>query len=99
MARKKRRAFSPEFKAKIACEALKERESIATIAQKYDLQPTQVSKWKKEFIQNRSLVFEKPESMRKKEKEQEGQEEKLFAEIGRLKMELDWLKKKTESLD
>lgn len=94
MARKKRRRFTPDFKAKVALEAIKERETIAQIAQKYELQPVQVSKWKKEFKDNMSSVFESPKKDDKKE--QETKEAELYEQIGRLKMELEWLKKKME---
>jgi len=92
MARKKRRKFTPEFKAKVALEALKERSTLAELAQKYDLLPVQISKWKRELKDNISTVFENPKT--NDLKKQEDDENRLYAEIGRLKMELDWLKKK-----
>jgi transposase len=97
MTRKKRRRFTAEFKAKVALEALKERTTLAELAQKYQLQPMQISKWKRELKDNISQVFEKPRSGEVKQRE--AQEAKLFEKIGRLEMELDWLKKKMESFD
>jgi transposase len=94
---RKRRNFSPEFKAKIALEALKEIHTIAEIAQKYELHPVQVSKWKKELKDNVGDVFKN--SRKTDEKNKELEEAKLYEKIGRLEMELDWLKKKTESLN
>lgn len=94
MARKKRRKFSAEFKAKVVLEALKERVTIAELAQKHDLQPMQISKWKKEFKDNLAQVFEKPKQDSKKK--EQAQEAELYEQIGRLKMELEWLKKKME---
>lgn len=94
---RKRRNFSPEFKAKIALEALKEVHTIAEIAQKYELHPVQVSKWKKELKDNVGTVFKNPRKT--DEKKQELEQAKLYEKIGRLEMELDWLKKKMESLD
>jgi transposase-like protein len=95
MSRKKRRKFTAEFKTKAALEALealKERTTIALIAQKYDLQPMQNSKWKRELKDNISQVFENP---RKKEQiKRVSEESKIYEKIGRLEMELDWLKKK-----
>ena len=61
------------------------------------LQPMQISKWKRELKDNISQVFEKPRSGEVKQRE--AQEAKLFEKIGRLEMELDWLKKKMESFD
>ncbi len=97
MTRKKRRRFTAEFKAKVALEALKERTTLAELAQKYQLQPMQISKWKRELKDNISQVFEKPRSGEVKQRE--AQEAKLFEKIGRLELELDWLKKKMESFD
>lgn len=94
MARKKRRKFTPDFKAKVALEALQERSTLAEIAQKYDLQPMQISKWKKELKDNLARVFEKPPNNDKKK--QMAHEAQLYEQIGRLKMELEWLKKKME---
>ena len=96
MARKKRRKFSAEFKAKVVLEALKERVTIAELAQKHDLQTMQISKWKKEFKDNLAQVFEKPKQDSKKK--EQAQEAELYEQIGRLKMELEWLKKKNGAL-
>jgi len=90
--KRKRRNFSPQFKAKVVMEALKERESINELAAKYELHPTQISSWKKEFHQNAHEVFATPRKSEQKALEQ--REAELFEKIGRLEMELDWLKKK-----
>ena len=92
-----RRNFSLEFKAKLALKALKERSTIAEIAQKCDVHPVQVSKWKKELRDNIGEVFKNPN--KSDEKQRELEQAKLYEKIGRLEMELDWLKKKTESLN
>ena len=94
---RKRRNFQPEFKAKVALEALKERHTLAELATKYELHPVQISKWKKELLENLSQVFESPRKADKKK--QEAEEARLYEKIGRLEMELEWLKKKMESLD
>ena len=57
--KRKRKQHSAEFKAKVAIEALKDQSTIAEIAQKYSIHPNQVTTWKKEFIANASVVFEK----------------------------------------
>lgn len=54
MSKRKRRKFTAEFKAKVVLEALTERYTLTEIAQKYDLQPVQISKWKREFKENMS---------------------------------------------
>jgi transposase len=92
MTKKSRRKFTAEFKAKVVLEALKERSTIEELARKYELHPTQIHTWKREAIANMSAVFsgDKSESL----EENEQQTEKLYAQIGQLKVENDWLKKK-----
>ena len=55
----KRRKFSADFKAKVAIEALKERESLAELSKRFGVHPNMISKWKQEFLKNSSSVFEK----------------------------------------
>ena len=86
-----RRKFSKEFKTKVVLESLKERESLETLAKKHELQPTQISLWRSLALKNFSNVFE-GESVSSKEKEVDIQS--LYAQIGQLKVENDFLKKK-----
>jgi transposase-like protein len=89
----KRRVHSASFKGKVALEALKELKPINAIASHYEVQPNQVSNWKKQLKEGVIEIFSKK---RGKAKEHENDVEKrLYEEIGRLKIELDWLKKKT----
>lgn len=94
---RRRRKFTPDFKAKVALEALKERSSLNELAHKYGLQPTQISKWKRELREHSPQAFtnDGTQDLRR----QEARESKLYEEIGRLKVQLDWLKKKTGSFD
>ena len=78
--RAKRRKFTAGFKAQVSIEALKERESLAELAKRFEVHPNMISKWKQEFIAPPELNFE-------------AEREKLFAKIGQLEMERDWLKK------
>jgi len=57
MEQKNRRKFIAEFKAKVVLEALKERNTVEELAKKYELHPNQIHSWKKEFLNNASLVF------------------------------------------
>lgn len=89
---KARRKLSSEFKAKVALEALKEKSSIEEIGKKYEVHPVQISNWKKEANEKLSQVFGKC-----KHDDAAGIEklmEKLYAQIGQLKVENDFLKKK-----
>jgi len=93
----KRRSYTPEFKFRIALEALKGMKTIAQIAQEQQVQPNQVRAWKKQLQEEGSQVFTR--GHRRKDKERERQEEALYEQIGRLQMELAWLKKRAASID
>jgi transposase-like protein len=90
--KKSRRKFTAEFKAKVVLEALKERSTIEELARKYDLHPTQINTWKREAVANMAAVFSGDKVEIAAEKEQ--QTEKLYAQIGQLKVENDFLKKR-----
>ena len=86
--KRSRRKFTSDFKARVAIEALKERESLAELSKRYELHPTMISKWKLEFLEKSSDVFDK-----RSEEESGIDPEKLYAKIGQLEMENDFLKK------
>lgn len=88
---KSRRVFSKDFKAKVVLEALKEKNTIEALAKKYELLPNQISMWKSEAVKNISAVFSVEKSVAKKN---EVPQEKLYARIGELTLENDFLKKK-----
>lgn len=90
-----RRKFRKEFKAKVAIEALKERETLAKLALRFELHPNQISQWKQEFLENSSLVFGNNNA---KIEKTEAETEKLYTKIGRLEMERDFLKKSLTKL-
>jgi len=86
----KRNSRSPEFKKRVALEAIREDETVNEIAQKYGVHAVQVHKWKKELLDNAALVFEK----REKKEDSQGKEAALHEQIGKLAVENNWLKKK-----
>jgi len=88
---KQRRKFTSEFKTKVAIEAIKERYTLSKLSKRFDLHPNQISKWKQEFLDNSSIVFE--QKGKKKEQEPEVDIDKLYKKIGQLKMEKEFLKK------
>ncbi len=85
-----RRKFTSTFKTKVVLEALKERSTLADLAQKYQLQPAQISAWKREFLDGASEVFDKGKKSKKSEAELE--KERLLKTIGQQKIEIDFLK-------
>lgn len=94
MERKSRRKFSPDFKAKVVIESLKEKNTIEEIARKYELHPNQITLWKKEFLGKAANVFSSEEDLSADKKQQDALMEKLYSQIGQQKVEIDWLKKK-----
>ena len=93
---KKRRPHSAQFKAQVGLDALKGIEPVHAIAAKHGVHPVQVSQWKKEVAQRLPEGFEgKPDADAAAAKDRE---KELYEEIGRLKMELEWLKKKAGQL-
>ena len=91
MSKTSRRKFTAEFKAKVCIEAIKERQSIESLSKKYDLHPTQINTWKKEFLSNSPVVFEKEGKDNSTDTEQLIQ--RLYAQIGEQKVAIDFLKK------
>ena len=93
MSKNNRRNFSSEFKAKVVIEALKERSTLEELSAKYELHPNQIGVWKKEFLEKVAIVFQqKGDNL--SDKKQAEKMEKLYAQIGQQKMEIEWMKKK-----
>lgn len=90
--RKQRRQFSAKFKFQVALEALKELKTINEIASAHEVHPTQVKQWKKQLQEAGADVFD--EKADKAAQIQAESEATLYEQIGRLQMELAWLKKK-----
>ena len=93
MSEKKRKIFSSQFKAKVALEAMRGIKTVNEIAQEFGVHPTQVGLWKKELQEQASFLFDARRGP--KPVDPCASPERLYSEIGRLKMELDWLKKKS----
>ena len=89
-----RRKFTGAFKAQVAIEALKERDSLSDLARRFDVQPLLITKWKKEFVERSSEIFE----TRAPEQEYQVEKDRLYSKIGQLEMECDFLKKVSKKL-
>ena len=92
----KRRKFSAKFKARVALEAIKERETLSELSKRFEVHQNMISKWKQEFVENSTAAFEKE---RDRKNADEPDAEKLYAKIGRLELENDFLKKSLGMLD
>lgn len=91
---KKSRNHSAQFKFRVALEAIGELKTVAELGSEYDIHPTQVRRWKKQLKEGGASIFSNPVSQKRQEKEEASKESELYEQIGRLKMELEWLKKK-----
>ena len=88
----KRKRYSADFKAKVAVDALKEQKTLSELANQYQIHSVQISTWKKQLLDGSASIFKN--STNNNQKKQQNLEAHLYQEIGRLKIELDWLKKK-----
>ncbi len=91
---KKRRRFSAEFKFQVALEAAKGLKTLNELSSQYGVHSNQISSWKRELLEDGVTVFSSNSA--RQLREQEALQTELYEQIGRLKMELDWLKKKYE---
>ncbi len=92
-----RRKYPPEFKLKAVMEILKGEKTAAQLAGELGVHPIVLSDWKKHFMEVGVQIFEKPKKASKTSEEAREKAE-LFEQIGRLKMENEWLKKKLGAL-
>jgi transposase len=90
-----RRKFDAKFKTKVALEAIQERETLNALAVKYGLSPVQISRWKKEFLDNASAAFETPKV---DDEAIEKEKDDLLRKIGDLEMQLDFAKRVSKKL-
>lgn len=89
-----KRTFSAEFKAKVAIEAIKEVKTISELAQIYQVHPNQISLWKKEFLASAGKVFEKNKQESDQIEKLKKENDELIHQIGKLTVDINWLKKK-----
>lgn len=90
---KKRKIHGVEFKAKVSLAALREQETIAQLSSRFGVHSSQVNQWKRHAVENLASLFQEVGRPRKEESDGVSVDE-LYAQIGRLKMELEWVKKK-----
>jgi transposase-like protein len=88
---RRRQVHEASYKARVALEALKERETVGQLAKRFGVHPTQIHQWKRKLQEEAGELFERGNGARRAEAFEATE---LYEQIGRLKMELDWLKKK-----
>lgn len=96
MASNMRKRHDAAFKARVAIEALKADKTMAQISSEYGVHVNQIRQWRQRLLDEIPNVF--TDHRRKKEKENEEMTDELYRQIGQLKVEMDWLKKKSRTL-
>ena len=91
-----RKSYSSAFKAKVALEAIKKEKTMSQLSSEYGVHSNQINQWRKRLLEELPEVFSK--KRQKKEKDTEDLQDELYRQIGQLKVELDWLKKKSKLL-
>ena len=97
----KRKQYTPEFKAKVVLQVLREEKSLGEIAADNELNPNQIRNWKRELLENAPKIFSESrdaKEIKAKEKEMEEDYQELLAKVGQLTVERDWLKKKSAEI-
>ena len=87
-----RKKHSPAFKAQVALEAAKQTKTIAELAKQFQVHPVQISQWKKQLLDGVESLF--GDGRRRERDEGLAIQAQLYEQIGRLNMEVEWLKKK-----
>jgi transposase len=95
--KKGKRQHTAEFKAKVAIEAMRGELSVAELAVKFEVHPTQIVQWKKQLLQSATDIFGRGKERRAKN--DEAHNDRMLKKIGQLQMEVDWLKKKLPFLE
>ena len=92
-----RKQYSPKFKAKVAVEAIRGERTLSQLASQFHVHPVQIGQWRKQALEQLADVF--VDGRKSKPAGTDVEKDALYEEIGRLKVELDWLKKKVGLLD
>jgi transposase-like protein len=91
-----RKSFDKEFMARVALEAIKEEKTIAEISSQYEVHRTQITKWRKRALEGIVGIFQGKAG--KEVGDKEGVIDELYRQIGQLKVENEWLKKKSREI-
>lgn len=92
-----RKQYNPKFKARVAVEAIRGEKTLSQLGSQFKVHPMQIAKWRKAALDQLPDIFVDGRS--RKVRDTESEKDGLYEEIGRLKVELDWLKKKAGMLD
>jgi transposase len=96
-AKMKRKRYSKDFKARVALEAIKGQRTANELASEYEVHVTLINTWKKQALEGLPEVF--GQGRQREEEAAEAEKDRLYRQIGKLQVEVDWLKKKSGHLD
>lgn len=88
--------YTSAFKAKVAVEAIKEKETVAVLAKRYDVSPSKITEWKDEFLKNAAQAFEKPCDKSREIKKMKAENDRLLHKVGELTVANDFFAKACE---
>ena len=94
----KRKQYSPQFKAKVALEAIRGEKTVSELASQYEVHPTMINNWKRQVLEEASSLFEKGSEAAKADESQQAQINELYRQIGQLKVERDFLASRSAQL-
>lgn len=95
----KRKQYNPEFKARVALEAVRGEKTTSELASQYQLHPTVINNWKRQLTEGASSLFEKDtEKVKSNQTNQQAQIDELYRQIGQLKVERDFLATRSAQL-
>lgn len=95
---KKRRQYGSQFKAKVALDAIRGEKTIAELASQYEVHPTMINNWKRQLLEEAGSLFDRNTKSKKEEDNQQAQIDELYRQIGKLKVERDFLANRSEQL-
>lgn len=84
--------YSASFKAKVALEALKEQESLQSLAKRFDVSPQKINKWREAFVTNATQTFKKPSEDKRALRQLKNEHQRLLCKVGQLTLECDFLR-------
>ena len=95
---RKRKQYSPEFKSKIAIACIRGDKTTAELATQHEIHPTQINTWKRELLEKASTLFDNGKSTDKAQSDTKAENDELYRQIGKLKVERDFLAERSAQL-
>jgi transposase-like protein len=95
---RKRKQYSPQFKAKVAIDAIRGQKTTAELASQYDIHPTMINNWKRDLLDKASELFDNGKTTSQAQAETQAQIDELYRQIGQLTVERDFLAKRSAQL-